>query len=141
VHEAVLAGPHLAAHVDDLAGASEGGVVLDAVPAFDDLGARGAEAEVAAPVGEGVDTCRGHGQQRGGAGVDGQNARGDLHGGGLGRHVTHEAGPVEAVGLGHPHQVEPGLFQFGDGVGRLLETAAVAELHADLHGCASTFAP
>ena len=47
--------------------------------------------------------------------------------------IAHEAGAVEAIGLGHPHQVQPGLLQLGDRVRRLLEAAAVAELHADLH--------
>ena len=133
VGEAVLAGPHLAADLDDLPGAAERLVVRDAVPALDHLRARRAEAELAAAVGEGVDARRRHGEERGRPGVDRQDARRDLHGLGAGGEVAHEARRVEAVGLGHPDEVEPSLLQLGDLVGRLLEPTGVAELHADLH--------
>ena len=109
-----LAAPHLAADVDDLAGAAERLVVGDAVEALDHLRARRAEAEDAAAVGQGVDAGGGHGDQRRRAGVDRQDARRDLDVLGAGREVAHDADGVEAVGLGDPDHVEAGLLELDD---------------------------
>jgi hypothetical protein len=84
------------------------------VEALDHLRARRPETEDEPAVGQGVDAGGRHGQQRRRAGVDGQDAGAELHPLGAGRQVAEEADAVEAVGLGDPHQVEPGLLQVGD---------------------------
>ena len=133
VLERGLAGPHLAADVDDLPGAPEGRVEGHPVPALDDLGPRGAEPEVEAALGQRVDPGRRHGDERGGPGEDGQDGRADLHRLGQGGQVAHLAGAVDAVGLGHPHQVQARLLHLGHLGGGLAEPAGVAEHRADLH--------
>ena len=43
--------------------------------------------------------------------------------------VAHEAHGVEAVGLGHPHEVEPGVLELDHLAGRRLEPTCVVEWH------------
>ena len=133
VDERRLAGPDLAADVDDLARAGEGAVVGHAVEALDHLGARGSEAEDAAPARNGIDAGGRHGDQRGCAAVDGQNGGADLDALGLGGQEAHEARRVEAVGLGHPDDIEPDLLQRNRLPGRLFEPAGVVQRHGQLH--------
>jgi len=125
--------PHLTADLDDLPGATHRSVVGHTVEPLDDLRPRGTEPEDAATVGHGVDPCRRHGQQGGGAGVDGKDAGGDLNAFGGGGEVAHETRCVEAVGLGHPDDVEARFLVLGHLAGRLLEPTAVLQLHAELH--------
>ena len=141
VGERGLAGPHVAADLDDLAGAGERSVVGHAVEALDHLGARGAETEVAAPTRNGVDAGRRHGDQRRCPAVDGHDGRADLHPLGLGRQVPHVAGCVEAVGLGHPDDVQPDLLQLHRLAGRLGEPAGVAQRHGQLHAALPFLGP
>ncbi len=133
VDQGRLAGPDLAADLDDLAGAPERSVVGDAVPALDHLRPRGPQAQLEPAFRQGVDACRGHGQERRRPGVDRQNARADAHAFGQGGEVAHQAGAVESVGLGHPDEVQAGFLHFGDLASRLPEAAGVAERRGDLH--------
>ena len=133
VGERRLAGPHSAADLDDLAGASQGAVVGHAVEALDDLGARGAQAEDAAAAREGVDAGRRHGDERGRTRVDGQDGRADLEALRLGRQVAHEARGVVAVGLGDPHHIEPGLLEVDGLAGRVRWAPGVVQRHGQLH--------
>ena len=111
----------------------ERAVVGHAVEALDHLGARGAETEDAATARHGIDAGRRHGDQRRRAAVDRQDGRADLDPLGLGGQVAHEARGVEAVGLGHPDDVEPDLLQLRRLAGRLLEPAGVVQRHGQLH--------
>ena len=92
-----LAGPHVAADLDDLAGPGKRPVVGHAVEALDHLGPRRAEAELAASARDGIDAGGRHGDQRRGAGVDGQDGGADVHPLRLGGQVPHEARRVVAV--------------------------------------------
>ena len=71
--------------------------------------------------------------KRRGAGVDRQDGGADLHRLGLRGEVSHQGGAVESVGLGHPDQIESGLFHLGDLGYRLFEPAGVAQVGRDLH--------
>ncbi len=128
-----LPAPHLPTDADDLAGALERLGVGHAVPPLDDLWARRPQSEDEPALAQGVDAGRGLGQERRRAGVDGQDGRADLDPLGLRRDVSHLTGPVEAVGLGHPHDVEAGAFEFGDVVGGLLDPSRVVEHRAQPH--------
>ena len=101
-----LAPPHHAADVDVLLDARHRLLVGHAVEALDDLRAGGAEAADDAAVAHVVEPGERHRHQRRRAGVDVDDARADLDALGLGRQVAHLADGVEAVGLGHPHDVE-----------------------------------
>ena len=58
----------------------------------------------------------------------------DLQGLGLGGEVAHERGGVVAVGLGDPGDVEAGLLEGGDGVGRVARVAVVLDRSGEEHG-------
>ena len=129
-----LAAPDRTADLDDLPGPADRGVVRHAVPALDDLRPGRAEAEDEPPVGHVVQARGGHRGQRRGAGVQLQDARGDIDPLGLGRDVAELADRVEAVGLGHEHDVQPGLLEVGELGHRLGEPARVVKTHPDAHG-------
>ena len=114
VLERCLTAPHVAADLDDLARPAERRGVGDAVEPLDHLWARRAEAEVEPPVAQRVDACGGHREERRGARVDGEDRRADLDALGERGEVAHEARAVEAVGLGHPHEVEPRRLHLDD---------------------------
>ena len=61
VHERFFPGQHLSNDFDVFAGPRQGAAVRDAVPAFDDLRARGTDAENEAAAGQIVECHRGHG--------------------------------------------------------------------------------
>ena len=128
-----LAPPHLAADVDDLAGAAERRGVGHAVEALDDLRPGRADAEREPPAGD-VVQARGGLRERGRrAGVDVEDAGGDLQPLGLGGDVAHLAHRVEAVRLRDVDDVEAGLLVVGQLLDGLLETSGVAERHPDAH--------
>jgi hypothetical protein len=87
VGELLFALPHLAADVDDLAGPPERRVVGHTVEALDHLWSRRADAEDEPAVRHEVEPGGRHCHERRRAGVDRQDARGDLHRGGLGGDV------------------------------------------------------
>src|SRR5208283_6047981 len=60
VRQRRLAGPHVAADLDDLPGPGERAVVGHAVEALDHLGPRRAQAELAAATRNGIDAGGGH---------------------------------------------------------------------------------
>ena len=88
---------------------------------------------IARPPDDVVEPGRGLQQRARGAGVDVEDRRADLDRLGLGGEVAHQRGGVEAVGLGHPDGVEPGLLERRDLVGRLARVAGVHQLGRELH--------
>ena len=66
-------------------------------------------------------------------GVDVEDRRADLDRLGLRGEVAHERGGVEAVGLGDPDGVEPGLLERGDLVGGVARVAVVHQGEGELH--------
>ena len=82
---------------------------------------------------KGVDPCRRHGQERRGAGEDGEDGRSDLHRLSESGQVSHLAGAVDPIGLGHPNQVQSRLLHLCNLSGRGPEPTGVAEHRADLH--------
>ena len=122
-----VAAPDHPADLDDLAGPADRRVVRDAVPALDDLRAGRAQAQREPAARDVVQPGRGHREQRGRARVQREDPRGDLHPLGLGRDEAELAHRVEAVRLGHEHDVGPGplvVGQFHYGLG---ETARVVQ--------------
>jgi hypothetical protein len=129
-----LPAPHPPADLHHLAGAGERRVEVDAVEALDDLGAGDAQTEREAAAGDVVEPGRGHGGQRRGAGVQLHHGREQLHPGRAGGQVAELADRVEAVRLGHRHQVGAGRLVLHHLVdGRREALAAVAELDAQPH--------
>ena len=92
-------------------------VVGQPVEPLDHLRPGGAETEHRPAAGDVVEAGRGLQDRAGGAREDVEDAGGDLEPLGLGGQVAHQRGRVEAVGLGHPDHVEPGLLELGDLVG------------------------
>jgi hypothetical protein len=133
----LLATPHLAADVDDLAGTGDGCVVLDAVEALDHLGSRSSEAEHETPVGNVVEARGGHGSQGRRAGVDLKDSRRDLDRRGLGRQESELAHCVERVRLGYEDDVQPGFFELGHLGDRFIESPRVVNHGSDVHRCSS----
>jgi len=74
VRERCIALPYVATYLDDLAGSTERIVIGHTMKALNDLGAGSAEPQVKTAVAERVDTRRGHGNERGRTGIDGQMA-------------------------------------------------------------------
>ncbi len=115
-----LTPPDLAADLDRLPGPADRRVEGNAMEALDDLGSRGADAELEASVGQVVQAGRGHRQQRRGTRVQLQDPGRDVRLRGPGGHVTETADRVEAVQLGHGDQLDAGLLvvgQLGGGLG------------------------
>ncbi len=83
--------------------------------------------------GDVVEPGRGHRGERGGPGVQLEDPRADLEPLGPGRDEAQLAHRVEAVGLGHEHDVQPGLLVVGELGHRFGETAGVVEMHPDAH--------
>ena len=88
-----------------------------------------------------VDAGGGHGDQRRCAAVDRKDGRADLHALGLGGEEPHEARRVEAVGLGHPDDIEPDLLQRDGLAGRFLEPTGVVQRHGQLHAVPPSLGP
>ena len=99
------------ADVDVVADARHRLLVGHAVEPLDDLRARGTQPEDEATVGDEVETRCGLRHAGGGAREHVEDRRADLDRVGLRREVADLGHGVEAVGLGHPHDVEAGLFQ------------------------------
>ena len=119
--------------LDDLAGAAQRAGVGDAVEALDDLRPRSAQAQHRAPGRDVVETGDRLQQRPGGAREDVEDARADLDLLGLRSQVAHQRGGVEAVGLGHPHEVEARALEVDDLVGRGARVAVVHEHGRELH--------
>ena len=93
-----------------------------------------AKAEDAASPRECIDAGRGHGQQRGGAGVDRHHPGAQFDGRGLGGQVTQLADRVVGVRLCDQGDVDAHLLQLDDLFGRFLEAAGVAQKDPCPHG-------
>ena len=141
VRERRLAAHTTAADVDDFARRRDRSVVGDAVEPLDDLRTRCAEAEDEAPVGELVEAGRGHGEQRGRARVDREDAGGELDGLGLRREVAEQADRVEPVRLRDPDQVETRRLEVVDLAHRLLDVSCVRQRRRKLHEIEHTVSP
>ncbi|CPU49577.1 Uncharacterised protein [Mycobacteroides abscessus] len=128
-----LAAPHLATDLDGLAGAAQRCVVLDAVEPLDHLGARGADAEDEPAARDVVQAGRGHGQQSGGAGVQLEDARRELYGGGLGGEVSELACGVIRVSLGDERDIQTDFLQLSEFVDHFGESAGVAQRGSNAH--------
>ena len=102
----VLAAPHLAADLDDLAGAAHRRVERNAVEALHHLRSRRADAEAEAAVGHVVQAGRRHREQCRGADVDRHDAGAQFDGRRLGRQVAELADRVVRVGLGDEGDVD-----------------------------------
>ena len=135
-----LSPPDRTTDLHDLALTAEGLVVLHAVEPLDDLRAGRTEAEDEAPARDCVEPGSGHRDRAGGAAVDVEDARTELHGVGLRSEVTEDRHGVEAVKLRHPADIDAGLLQIG-GFGRSQpRVAGVREHHRQLHGAKRTWA-
>ena len=133
-----LSSPDRTTDLHDLALTAEGLVVLHAVEPLDDLRAGRTEAEDEAPARDCVEPGSGHRDRAGGAAVDVEDARTELHGVGLRSEVTEDRHGVEAVKLRHPADIDAGLLQIG-GFGRSQpRVAGVREHHRQLHGAERT---
>ncbi len=108
-----LAAPDHPADLDDLAGPADRRVVRHAVPALDHLRAGRAEAQREPAARDVIKPGRGHRGQRGRARVELEDPGGDLHPLRLRRDEAELAHRVEAVRLGHEHDVEPGSLVVG----------------------------
>ena len=128
-----LAGPHLAADLDDLAGAQQRPVERHAVPAFDDLRPRAAEAEVEAPARQCVDRGGRLGDERRRPRVDREDAGHQLERGGLTGQVRERRHEIEAVDLARPHQIDPGGLEVSSLAGVADRIAVESERGGDLH--------
>ena len=128
-----VAAPDHPADLDDLAGPADRRVVRHAVPALDHLRAGRAEPQREPAARDVVQPGRGHPQQRGRARVQREDPRRDLHPLGLGRDITQLAHRVEAVGLGHEHDVDPGPLEVGQLHHGLGESARIAQKHSYPH--------
>src|SRR5262249_21149388 len=82
----------------------------------------------------------GHGGQRGGPGVELQNAGSQLNPFRAGRQVSERADRVERIRLGGKDDVQPGAVEVGPFRGHLLETAPGGDTQADTHGPAPAVA-
>ncbi len=129
----LLPAPDPPADVHDFAGAAQRRVIGHAVEALDDLRPGRADAEGEPAVGDEVQARRGHRGEGGRAGVDLQDAGGDLQAFGAGGDEAQLAHRVERVGLRDEHDVQPGLLVGGQVVDGFLETAAVVQRHPDAH--------
>ena len=129
----LFAPPHLAADLDDLAGARDRRVVTDPVETLDHLRARSAQAQDVAAVGDVVQAGGGHGGQRGRAGVELQDARRQLDAVGAGCQVSERTHRVERIRLGDKDNVQAGAFEVGHLGGHLLEAARVVDSQSDSH--------
>ncbi len=122
-----LAPPDPPGKLDHLTGTAQRAVVTAAVPALDDLGSRGADAEESASAAEGVESGRGLGDQRGSPRVDVEDGRADPHPLGPRGEVSHDRRGVETVGLGDPDGVEARGLQGSRTVGGDARIAGVRQ--------------
>lgn len=134
-----FAAPDPAAQFDGLAGPAERLVVRLAVPALDDLRPGRAEPQQRPAAGDRVESGTGLGDQGGGAGVDVEDRRTDLHAFGAGGQIAHEGGRVEAVGLRDPDGVESGGLQGSDLVAGLARVARVVQRQGEFHQSVVSF--
>ncbi len=128
-----LAAPHHPADLDDLPGTADRRVVGNPVPPLDHLRPRRPDAEREPAAGNVVEPGRGHRGQRGRARVQLEDPRGDLQPLGPGGDEAKLADRVEAVGLGHEHDLQARLLVVGELLHRLRETARVVQRHPNAH--------
>ena len=129
-----LSSPDRTTDLHNLALTAEGLVVLHAMEPLDDLRAGRTEAEDEAPARDCVEPGGGHGDRAGGAAVDVEDARTELHGVGLRSEVTQDRHGVEAVEFRHPADIDAGLLQISGFGGGQPRVAGVREHHRQLHG-------
>ena len=133
VFEAV-APPHRSADLDDLAGASQRGVVGHAMEALDHLGPGSAQAQDEATPRQFVEANRRHGHQRRGARVERQDARPDLRLPGHGSQEPHGRDGVGRIGLARPQVLDAQVLESLGVLGELVRVVPHPHRRAQLHG-------
>ena len=119
--------------VDDLADARDRTLVGDSVKALDHLRPRCPEPEEEPPAGDVVAPGRRHAEQRGGAGVDVQDADADLYPLSQRRQVPDLADGVERISLGDEYGIKADRLHRRHLPRRRADVTCVLDLGSELH--------